>query len=105
MIEIPKSICINTGCQHAVQSTIDDFLKNVYDHIVEKLNLPDGNGLHPNFKYKLEELHTLNGQPTDGGINYLKYQDTVVAGVIETRTEFNHIQYDFFLNINNLFEE
>ena len=44
---------------------------------------------------ELSEVCTLNDRVT-----MLLYQDKPVAVVTETRSEFNNIQYCFFLNLN-----
>ena len=101
MIKIPKSICVNTGGQSTVQPTIDSFIEEVYETLVDKLNLERGNGRHPHFERRVEKTYYTKDCET-GGIYYLKYRDRVVAIVLETRTELNYVQYDFFLNIEGI---
>jgi hypothetical protein len=39
---------------------------------------------------------------TNDRINYLLYNDKLVAGVIERRTEFNNLEYIFFRNLRTI---
>lgn len=96
MIKIPPSVRVNTGEQSKVRSTIDDFLEEVYQTVADQLNLEKGNELHPYFEIK--NSSTLNNE----NFTYLKYKDNVIAIVTKTRTEFNYVQYDFFLNLDNI---
>ncbi len=72
---------------------------------MNRFHLPEGNGIHQHFEYRVEALYSLDGIANNGSINYLKYQDQIVAAVMQTRTRMNYIQYDFFLNIESLLEE
>ena len=104
MIKVPPRICLNTGDDADTRNTIDDFLSEVYLHLVEKYDLESGNGIHPHFEKRREELFHCGGHAaTNGCVHYLKYQDQVVATVMETRTGFNYIQFDFFLNLGDLY--
>ena len=102
ILETPKSITVNTGDEQELRNQSEEFIRAVYRHIQEELKLPSGKGMHPSFNLEEHGLCHPNGEATDGGIMYLKYQDGVVASVIRTRTEFNYVRYDFFLNLENI---
>lgn len=46
MIKVPKSVRVNTGEQETVRPTIEGFITEVYDTLVDRLNLEKGSGMH-----------------------------------------------------------
>lgn len=104
MVNVPSRIRLNTGdCQPAYE-TIDSFLVEVYAYVRERFNLPTGCGMHPSFEKRIDEMYHATGSATNGCVHYLKYRGCVVATVMETRTEFNYVEFNFFLNLENLID-
>lgn len=97
---IPKSITVNTGDQHHIQKTIDDFFLETKEIIEERYKTHS-------FDFEIKSGNITSGPTTmtDEGVTYLLYKQKVVACVMETRTEFNYIHYDFFRNMNSLENE
>jgi len=94
MKPIPSPIMVTTGDQDKVQETIDSFFLETARYL--KQNNLIG------CEIKSGEIAYNPRQVTDDRITYLLYQDQVVAGVLETRTEFNHVCYTFFRNLEGL---
>lgn len=92
MKRVPESITVNTGEQHRVQKTIDDFFADV---IRVSTSTPN------EFRIESGEIAFL-GNVSDNRVTYLLYKERVVACVLETRTEYNYVHYDFFRNLKNL---
>ena len=96
MRKIPKSITVITGGQHEVAKTIDDFFLSTRDFLIKK------DGANPRyFEIRLEGTYQKPNTYTDNNVHMLMYKEKVIAAVIETRTSFNNVHYDFFRNINN----
>ena len=95
MVDVPKTVIVNTGDQHLVQGTIDQFFLEIKKEIerAEKLTA----GPSP-FEIKSGEISYSPGVESNDRITNLYYLGTVAAGVLETRTEFNHVQFTFFKN-------
>jgi len=102
MKDLPKSIRVITGDQHKVQKTIDDFFVSTINYLVDEFG---ANKRY--FEIKLEGTYKEppsmleNKIPLDNRIHMLRYKEGVVAVVLQTRTEFNNVQYDFFRNLKN----
>ncbi|MBI2669405.1 hypothetical protein HYX14_06200 [Candidatus Woesearchaeota archaeon] len=94
MNPVPNPIIVNTGEQHRVSKTIDDFFLETRDFIQERYNVQE-----PEFEIKSGELAYHSTQITDDRITYLSYRDMILASVFETRTEFNYVRYTFFRNL------
>jgi len=99
MNPIPNSIRVNTGEQQKVSKTIDGFFVETKEFIektykVQELEFEIRSG---NIAYNFTQM-------TDDRITYLSYRNMIIAGVFETRTEFNYIQYTFFRNLEGFRE-
>ena len=99
MKPIPAHITVNTGEQHKITKTIDDFF------------IETNNFIKQNYKIQDEHIEIKSGQRaippsqiSNDRITYLSYKNTPVAIVLETRTEFNHVEYTFFRNLDILKE-
>lgn len=99
MNPVPKSITVNTGDQHTVTKTIDDFFMETRRHIEEFFK---GHPIH--FQIKSGNVSYQPNVVTDDRVTYLMYRQRVVASVVETRTDFNYVHYDFFRNLEGLEE-
>lgn len=92
---LPQSRLVNTGDEHKVQPTIDDFFAETAEYIRAKYPRVGPEEL---FIDSGEISYSWGAIPTDR-ITHLKYKERVVACVLETRMQFNYVQYDFFRNV------
>ncbi len=97
MGDIPKSLRVNTGDQHRVQPAIDIFFAETRSYIADL------------YKFSQVDFRILSGEialnpltVTDNRVSYLLCKERVVAIVMETRTDLNFVQYDFFRNLDSL---
>ncbi len=97
MRNVPESIKVNTGDQVEVSKTIDDFFIETEDFILSNYH-----GNQNDFRLESGEITFQPNVVTDNRITYLLYKQRVVACVLETRTEFNYVHYDFFRNLDDL---
>jgi hypothetical protein len=96
---VPERIRVGVG--DFVQDKIDNFF------LETKKYLEDKYGKSPNFEIQIYPLaqdscDSSNAITTNDRLNYLLYNDRLVAGVIERRTEFNNLEYIFFRNLKDL---
>src|SRR3989344_6739908 len=101
MKPIPQSITVTTGDQYLVQPTIDDFFADTTEH------LKNDYGLQPRpdpFRIESGEINYRGLAASDHRVAYLCFFDRVVATVMETRTDFNNVQYAFFRNVEGVEE-
>ena len=97
MKDIPKTIRVNTGEQHELSNTIDDFFMETKEFFQRERGLEERH-----FQIKSGELAYNSMQLTDDRVTYLTYKDIIIASVFQTRTEHNHVQYVFFRNLDSL---
>ena len=97
-MEIPKTVIVDTGEHGKVQPTIDRFFVETREYLIQSYE----NIIHQNFHIESGELATATNHITDNRLTYMTYSGHLVAGVAETRTEFNHIQYTFFQSLDSL---
>src|SRR3972149_1962493 len=104
MNNIPKAITVSIEEKSRVSKTIEDFFVETKEFVeqVHGLNNPSyfevksGNVNSDSLQMKYgTPLHLTNDRVT-----YLLYKDKVLASVLETRTEFNHVRYTFFRDVN-----
>ena len=89
----PKPIVVMTGEQGKVQKTIDSFFSRTKNYVEKNYVV-----LPPSFEIKSGNIY-YGLSPSNERITYLKYEDIVLASVLETRTEFNNIKYTFSRHI------
>ncbi|MFH1311190.1 MAG: hypothetical protein ABIH65_02185 [Nanoarchaeota archaeon] len=101
MGRIPKSVTVNTGEQGKIVQTIDDFFKETVEYVKANYEVKPGPEC---FSIKSEEISYDSATPviTNDRVTYLLYRTKIIAVVMETRTEFNYIHYDFFRNLEGL---
>ena len=100
MSGIPKSIRVTTGGQQSAYDVMDEFFISIHEQLKEKY------GDSPYFEIKRNHLAIpYNRQITDETLHMLLYEQRVVAAVIETRTDFNNVQFDFFKNLEGLLDD
>ena len=102
----PSSIFASTGEDEEARNTVDNFLNETEEFVKYYLDREEPNF----FERKIGELAFFDSlhrkgdkfysQVTDNGVTYLTYEGSVLAGVLETRTEFNHIQFTFFRDLS-----
>jgi hypothetical protein len=100
MNPVPDPIIVNTGEQHTVTKTIDDFFLESWNYIQENYQVQVSE-----CQIKFGEIAYNPLQITNDRITYLSYRSVIVACVFETRTEFNYVQYSFFRNLDNLLKK
>ena len=97
-MKIPDSVTVNTGKQEEIYRTIDDFFASISDELEpEPLKRPT------EFEIRHDNIQRFANPsnisiPSDDFCHMLVYQQRVVAVVLETRNNFNYIQFDFFYN-------
>ncbi|HII16068.1 MAG TPA: hypothetical protein HA362_07185 [Nanoarchaeota archaeon] len=94
---IPKRITVQTGGQHIVQKSIDDFFIETMALIAASRQIGP-----LDIRIETGEFAYRPGVATDNGFTYMMYKGQVVACVLETRTESNHVHYDFFRNLEDI---
>jgi len=97
MQPIPRSITVVTGDQHRVQQTIDDFFVETKEFVEASYDVDSRH-----FQIKSGEIAYQPDTVTNNRITYLSYKETILACVLETRTERNNVHYDFFRNLESL---
>ena len=103
MTDVPKYMILNTG-EYEAYETIDGFFDSVRKGVLEmKLQGPGPTS----FEIRVRGLHNFAPEiiPSDDKLHMLLYYERVVAVVTETRTEFNHVRYDFFKNLEDLADD
>lgn len=101
MKPIPGSITVITGDQHLIRPTIDNFFMDTAEHLKTNYGLRPG----PNPFIIESGALAYNGlTPGDDRVTYLSFFQKIVATVMETRTNFNHVQYTFFRNLEGVEE-
>ena len=104
MGQIPKLVTVNTGEQGKVSQTIDDFFKEIVEYVKANYEIRPGPELFSVRSRKLVYEYSSSITPvvTDDRVTYLLYKQKIIAIVMETRTEFNYVHYDFFSNLEGL---
>ena len=107
MIEVPPSMRDITGGDYDSEGTMVDFFLRVKEHICREKGIDESKYPPTHFfeiRRKPMQMSEKNGEKRDldDRINALVYQDRIVACMIETRTTFNYVQYDYFLNVDGL---
>ena len=101
MNPIPQSVTVITGDQRVVRPTIDDFFLDTAEYLNTNYGLKSG----PNpCLIESGEIAYPGLTPGDDRVTYLSFFGRVVATVMETRTDFNYVQYTFFRNLDGVEE-
>ena len=102
LIDIPKTFSRITGEEEGVDDIINDFFINSRKHIESKVKRESP------IYFEIDSASLAYGSNhvnSNDRVTYLKLDDRyVVAGVIETRTAYNSIQYSFFRDLSCLEE-
>lgn len=95
MKAVPTRRLVTTGDQNTVAKTIDDFFDDTMKHLIRRHGAE-----RKYFEIKSGELTDGPEHITDDRATYLVYRTRmVVATVLETRNEFNHVIYPFFRDL------
>ena len=99
MKEIPKSFVAGPGEEgKLISGIVDDFFKETVDFIADHYNADKRD-----FCVDSGRVTYCGSVISDNKITHLTYAgNRVVAGVLETRTEFNNVQYTFFRSLGCL---
>jgi hypothetical protein len=104
MINVPESKIYQVDDN--LRPVIDTFLKEVYNEVVNKLNIPKERQLESPLSYfeiRSQNLEShLSDITSNDRLTTLLYKERVIAGIIQLRTEFNHVSYNFFTNLEYL---
>jgi hypothetical protein len=100
-MEVPKPITVNTGEQGEVYRNIERFFLEVKSEIEKKVKEEEG----PT-KFRIENKNLCkivagNSLASNEFAHMLCYRERVVAAVFETRTPWNYIHFDYFMNISD----
>lgn len=90
-LKTPERIRILLEHTGEVQPKIDDFFVETKNYLESKY------GKSPFF-----EIRSENFEKSDNRLTYLIYNDNIVAGVVERRTEFNNAEFSFFRDFSRL---
>jgi hypothetical protein len=101
MIQTPASILCNTGEQEQAYKTINDFFGSIKDYFQEQSRI---NNIHFEIRHdSISKPHPVESyNPSDDKIHMLVYGENVIAAVTETRTDLNHIKFNFFQNLEGI---
>lgn len=103
MMDVPKSMRCNTGECERAHAAMERFFQETVDEIVKIFpNKPETRQMHLTIDARELCIPEPTPRATNEAAHMLKYKDRVVAVVLETRTEFNYVQYDFFRNLEGL---
>jgi hypothetical protein len=94
MNPIPRNVTVNTGDQPTLTDTIDDFFLETKEFAEKKYNL-----IAADFLVRSGEIRYRTDVESSDRVTYLMYHDRILAGVFETRTEWNYVRYTFFRNL------
>jgi len=90
-LKTPERIRILLEYTGEVQPKIDDFFMETKNYLESKYG-----------KSQCFEIRSDNFEELDNRLTYLIYNDKIVAGVVERRTEFNNAEFSFFRDFSNL---
>ena len=102
-MEIPNPITINTGEQRRVYESIEKFFLETKSEIEKRISIGKGPS-----KFKTDIVNLCKLTPTtpplesDEFAHRLYYEERVVAVVLETRTGWNYIHFDYFQNLEGI---
>lgn len=98
-MKLPKTSFRQVGRAGNINKIMDDFFFNTREYIQKTLMEADNNF----FEVKSASLiYNLNVN-SDNRITYLEYKEKwVVAGMLETRTRFNDLEFTFFRDLSCL---
>ena len=97
LMEVPKCIFRQVSSVVDVYELMNKFFINTKGYLEERV------GENPLFEIKDAFLNERVGTVTGDKITYVKYQEKyIVAGMLETKTAFNDLQFTFFRDLSCL---
>ena len=105
MIKIPESRQYNTGDHLRGHADKDAFFEEIIKEYHLREWFPLDSGIRVSYLFPLGDSHMLGGQGSDERVHMLFFRRVVVASVIETRTDSNFVQFDYFFNQGTLEEK
>ena len=95
----PVGVFLDANEVSKISKTIDDFFQNTKEYVE---SVHDKSKPHK-FEIRSGEIRYSGLEQSHGMLTYMFYDDKhVVAGVVETRTEFNNLRYTFFRDLSCL---
>ncbi|MDP2672630.1 MAG: hypothetical protein Q8O84_02350 [Nanoarchaeota archaeon] len=101
LMKVPKAIYRQVSGAGDVQNLMDYFFINTKKYVQIKLNVNDTHFYikSADFAYSSEKVNSNNR------ITYVEFKEKyILAGVMETRTRFNNLQFTFFRDLSCLEE-
>ena len=101
LMDVPKSIFMQVNPATEVQELMGEFFRNTKDYILSK-----SKGVYNlDFEVKSASFNYSDKTYSDDRITYVSFKEKyVVAGMLETRTAFNDLQFTFFRDLSFLNE-
>lgn len=105
-MKVPKTVFTEVRPAPEIQKLMDDFFLNAKDYIQTKLMECD-DGLFEvksaNLVYDSDSAHGLKKVNSDNRITYVEFKEKyIIAGMFETRTAFNDLEFTFFRDLSCL---
>lgn len=100
LMEVPKAIFAQVGPTSDVDKLMNAFFVNTRGYIEFKIK----NALEFNFEIKSADFaYSSMGVNSNDRITYMAFKERyIVAGMLETRTAFNNLQFTFFRDLSCL---
>ena len=97
MIDVPRPMMVNTGEEHKITGTIDDFLGKTARYVMGRYAIE-------RFQLSIDSGEVSYGEGTvpSNRITHLMCEGRVLAGVFEYRTLHNRVAYTFFESVEVL---
>jgi hypothetical protein len=99
-MKIPKAIFRQTDSTQDVNELMNSFFVNTKEYVKSKLE----NSIDNYFEIKSASLaYGPNEINSDNRITYIEFKEKyILAGMLETRTSFNNMQFTFFRDLSCL---
>ena len=100
LIKVPKAIFRQVSSAEDVNKLMDDFFINTKKYVQSRLE----NSLDFYFEIKAGNLaYSSDKVNSNNRITYVEFREKyIVAGMLETRTAFNDLQFTFFRDLSCL---
>jgi hypothetical protein len=100
LMKIPKAIFRQTDSTQDINKLMNSFFVNTKEYVKSRLE----NSIDNYFEIKSANLsYNSNEINSDNRISYLEFKEKyILAGMLETRTTFNNLQFTFFRDLSCL---
>ena len=106
LMKVPKAVLTEVRPTPEIQKLMDDFFLNAEDYIQTKLMECDDSLFEvksADFAYGSDSAHGLEKVNSDNRITYVEFKEKyIIAGMLETRTAFNNLEFTFFRDLSCL---